>query len=84
MPEKLIKQLYGLELHYYNTGNICSAKVYDQKISNSKGRALNNKFNVAKVYYDILKNKWCFSVISAEEFADIKANLIIELDKITE
>src|SRR5690606_8036459 len=46
-------ELYGLELDYYNTGNICSAKLDGQKISNSWARELSYTLGWGKFWYDL-------------------------------
>ena len=44
---------YGLEVERYNTGNICSARLDGEPISNGKASKLFTYFDLAKVWYDV-------------------------------
>lgn len=44
---------YGLEVNRYNTGNISSARLDGDTISNSHARQIDTRLSWAKVYYDV-------------------------------
>lgn len=46
------ESLIGLNLNYYGTGNISSASLNGEKISNSEARRLVSKYNYSKCFYD--------------------------------
>lgn len=47
-----LQSLYGLKCQYFNTGNICSATLDGEKISNSAARQIASELYVAKVWLD--------------------------------
>lgn len=47
-----LAELYGLELSFYNTGNISSATLDGERISNNSARLILSSLNSAKVWYD--------------------------------
>jgi len=49
-----MKEVFGLELNFYKSGSISSAKLNGEKISNSKAYKL-TRF---KIYYDISSNEF--------------------------
>lgn len=50
--------LYGLETNRYKTGNISSARLHGEKISNSRARELSNTLRTAKLWYDVAESKF--------------------------
>ena len=50
--------LYGLSTNHYNTGNISSARLHGEKISNSRARELSNTLRTAKLWYDVAESKF--------------------------
>jgi len=48
----------GLDCSYYNTGNISSARINGERISNSQARRLMHA--VDKLWFDVLTGKWMF------------------------
>ena len=55
--EVLLKVL-GIEVDYYNTGNICSIYVGDEKWSNCQGKKLLDALRTSKVFYDLVTGEW--------------------------
>lgn len=52
--DSAIESVFGLSLKRYGTGNILSAELNGEKISNSKAR----KIVCHNPYYDCIANKW--------------------------
>lgn len=50
--------LYGLEFATYNTGNISSATLNGEKISNSKARKLSTTLDFGKLWFDVTKGEF--------------------------
>lgn len=48
-----LHELYGLDLNYFGTGNISSAKLDGEKISNTKARKITTDLDFAKYWYDV-------------------------------
>ena len=61
-----IKKALNLEVAYYKTGNISSAKMDGEKISNSEAFRILLRFSDA--YYDMINDKWSFD--ESSEYAD--------------
>lgn len=55
------KLIFGLELDFYKTGNIRSAYLNGEKISNSKAE----KCFYGRPYYDCKAGKWCNTNLEA-------------------
>ena len=60
-----IEKVFGLSVSRYNTGNICSAFLNGEKISNSQARRL----LTVKPYFDCLAGKWVSNIEPLPEFA---------------
>lgn len=86
-----LADLYGLRCRYYHTGNIASATLDGEKISNNSAQALSSILYAAKVYFSPSEEKVHFSGISdakakciaAEIFARAKAAAKPVTQKIT-
>jgi len=52
-----LDQIYGLETTSYKTGNISSATLNGEKISNSRARQLSTDLSCAKIWYDVKTGK---------------------------
>lgn len=53
--EAMFEAVFGLEIDRYNSGNICSAYLNGEKISNSRaGKLIGGK----KIYFDAKTQKW--------------------------
>lgn len=48
----------GLECTYYNTGNISTAKLDGERISNSEARRIKAMCYQGKVWYDMMTGEW--------------------------
>lgn len=46
-----VDELYGLDIEYYKTGNICSARLNGESISNAEAHRVRNR--LGKVWYDV-------------------------------
>lgn len=53
-----LEKIYGLETTSYKTGNISSATLNGEKISNSRARQLTCDLSCAKIYYDVKTEKF--------------------------
>lgn len=51
-------QFYKFEVGYYGTGNISSAHVNDQRISNTKAKKISNDLAWGKVWFDMVSGKF--------------------------
>ncbi len=53
-----LETIYGLQTTSYKTGNISSATLNGEKISNSRARQLSCDLSCAKIYYDVKTGKF--------------------------
>ena len=58
---------YGLEMEYYNTGNICNAKLDGEKISNSQAKRLESEIGFGKLWFDVPTGKWMARDLNGRE-----------------
>lgn len=49
---------YGLRYSTYNTGNISSATLNGEKVSNSQARRIADDLNFIKLWYDVPTGQW--------------------------
>lgn len=70
-----LEELYGLELGFYNTGNISWAKLDGEKISNSSARKHRAEFAYGKLYYDLNTGRFEAKGISSQAFERITSRL---------
>lgn len=66
---------YGLELDHYKTGNICSAKLNGERISNNSAYKLIGRICNGKVWFDLRTGRFATKDI-AEEYAEVIINRI--------
>lgn len=66
ISDEAVKKALNLEVTRYKTGNISSAKMDGEKISNSEAFRILLRFS--DVYYDMINNKWSFD--EKAEYAD--------------
>lgn len=64
-------KMIELELGFYKTGNISSARLDGEQISNSKAKQILNSIN-GKFYYDVKSDGWKSTLPSAEWAKRIK------------
>jgi hypothetical protein len=64
----LVKR-YGLELNYYGTGNISSASLDGEKISNSKAKKIDSYLSFAKLWYDLSAQEFQHKDLDQKDFA---------------
>lgn len=57
---------YGLELDYYKTGSICSAKLDGERISNNKARKIGSALGWSKIWYDLNAGRFKYKNLSPE------------------
>ena len=55
---EVLLKILGIEVDYYNTGNICSIYVDGDKWSNYQGKKLLHTLKGSKVFYDLTSNEW--------------------------
>jgi len=71
--------LYGLEITRYNTGNISSARLDGQEISNSEARRLIDRMSLGKLWYDCtakeFKSQYIPSDMVSAMVAEIKRRI---------
>ena len=70
-----LAELYGVQTTRYNTGNISSATLDGERISNSQAGRICGRLALAKVWYDISTTKFHGKDIGQDDFAIIVANL---------
>ncbi|MFZ5815325.1 MAG: hypothetical protein ACOY93_08470 [Bacillota bacterium] len=58
---------FGLEVDYYKSGNICSAKLDGERISNNQAGKILSRLAMARVYYDCLTGRFEGKSITAED-----------------
>jgi len=66
---------YGLKTENYNTGNVCSAWVNGEKVSNSEAKRIMGRLAYAKVWYDLTENKFFGKDIERDDFDVIVAEI---------
>jgi hypothetical protein len=60
---------YGLDLNFYGTGNISSASLDGEKISNSKAKKIDSYLRFAKLWYDFSDNEFHHKDLEPKDFA---------------
>jgi len=68
--------LYGLEVSRYNTGNISSALLRGERISNSRATKIVGHLAYAKLYWDVNAGAWG----SRDLDPDYQADLVAEIE----
>ncbi len=58
-----LASLYGLEVDFYNTGNVSSAKLDGETISNSAARKILGALGETKIWWDLVEDKWCYKAV---------------------
>ncbi|MFA5407172.1 MAG: hypothetical protein WC343_00190 [Bacilli bacterium] len=53
-----LEDLYGLETTRYKTGNISTASLRGESISNNKARQISYALRYGKLYYDLVEGSW--------------------------
>jgi hypothetical protein len=72
-----LDELYGLECEYYNSGNISSARLHGESISNSKARKIAGRLS-AGMYYDLNTGEFASRGLNEDDM-DILAEAIAAL-----
>ena len=67
--------LYGLETARHKTGNIKSARLNGEKISNTKATKLEIELNSAKLWYDVKSGEYSSNGLSDEQYTAIKVQI---------
>lgn len=70
----------GLKLDHYNTGNISSAKLDGQEISNSAARKLCDALAFGKVWYDLTDGRFYTKGLRDDHAEKILSQIGSELD----
>lgn len=74
-----LRELFSeLKVHFYGTGNVSSATLNGQHISNTKARKMLTDLDIGKLYYDVNKGEFLHENMS-EEIADKVINQIKKL-----
>jgi len=64
-----LEGLAGLECSHYNTGNISSARLNGERISNSSARKIGQALCSAKIWYDVADQEFHYSTYGGETIA---------------
>lgn len=59
---------YGLETERYQSGNISSAQLNGEKVSNSEARAICERLALGKVYYDFADDRYHGQGVPSDDF----------------
>jgi hypothetical protein len=80
-----LEEWFGLECSRYNTGNISSATLDGEKISNSRAKEISSSLGWAKLWYDLTSDEFNWSgICNTRDFnADEMADAIIQTIKET-
>lgn len=80
-----LPDLFGLKTSHYNTGNVSSASIDGQSISNARAREISSSLAMSKVWYDLADQEFHFRVHGCRTYdgatmgtaivAEIKARL---------
>ncbi len=54
---RLVYENMGLNVQYYNTGNVSGATLAGERISNSEARRIIQALDDCKIYYDLMDGK---------------------------
>jgi len=65
-----LRALYGLRTEHYKTGNISSATLRGEPISNGRARDLGTTLDFAKVFYDINTDEFGAGGHTSDEMFD--------------
>jgi hypothetical protein len=71
-----LDEWYGLETSRYNTGNISSARLDGEHISNNQAKKIMYRLSQAKVYFDLADGKFHGRDISQSDFDVIKTQIL--------
>lgn len=77
---KAFSSMLNLKISYYNTGNISSAYIGDEKISNSKAYKI--LAYAPKVYIDLKKDELIMDFIETSDASYLKAILTEAIEKL--
>ena len=78
-----LSERYGLRCFYYNTGNVSSATLDGETISNSKARCLLSAFDGAKLWFDVLTGTWASKGLRPETQAEFVRQIEEEVARAT-
>ncbi len=70
-----LPKLYGLEIEQYKTGNISSAAVDGERVSNSEGQRIIDRLNYSKVWWDYADEQFHGRDIEPSDIDRIVANI---------
>lgn len=70
---------FGLSCNRYNTGNISSATLDGEKISNSRASEISGALGGSKVWYDVKDGQFHYKVIGCRTYSgDTMGDAIVE------
>ena len=61
-----LAEYVGLDCDYYNTGNVSSARLNGEKISNTRASAMLSQLNSGKIWFDYADSKFYGKGMDAE------------------
>lgn len=68
---------YGLDVSYYNTGNVCGATLNGERISNSEAKRILNRLLDCKIYFDVKDGQWYSQYTKGDETAKVMCKTIM-------
>lgn len=66
---------YGLETTHYNTGNISSATLDGERISNGRARKIEGRLSYGKLYYNVKDGKFYYNGLDRDDFDTLIARI---------
>lgn len=73
---------FGLETTRYNTGNVASATLDGESISNSQAKRIGDHLLDAKLYYDVTDNKFHATGLTQDELDKIVAAIKRQMEQV--
>lgn len=73
-----LAEIYGLTCSFYNTGNVSSASLDGEKISNSGARRILSALGDAKLWYDVNSGRFGYKFYGNNWFGKSDMDAIIE------
>lgn len=73
-----LAELFGLDAAFYNTGNVSSASLHGEDISNTRAREIISALRMSKVWWDAADSQFHYKMHSCRTFgAEEMAQIII-------
>lgn len=79
-----LAEWYGLDCSYYNSGNISSARLDGEPISNSQARRIAGELAMAKFWYDLCEGTFYGRGLDADDIDLLAARIRERVATLTE